>query len=250
MAALGRMASGIAHEIRNPLEIIYMGVDYLEYNLPDDNPQIRKSIEKIFNAVNRTNNIIKNILSFSRQSEYKITQIPLISLLNNTLALANHTIRKNGVSLYREYDDEFLEIAGDRNMLEQVFLNLVNNAVYALKDCKEKKLTVRAYKELVTEIGYKSGYRQADFFSIGDEMIVVEISDTGNGIPEEAMPKIFEPFFTTKPTNEGTGLGLSLSHMIMDRLSGTIDVESRKNQGTTFFIKLQPSHKKINKKEV
>ena len=83
-----------------------------------------------------------------------------------------------------------------------------------------------------------------------DEMVVVEISDTGKGIPEEAMPKIFEPFFTTKPANEGTGLGLSLSHMIMDRLSGTIDVESRENQGTTFFIKLQPSHKKINTKEV
>ena len=249
MAALGRMASGIAHEIRNPLEIIYMGVDYLEYNLPDDNPHIRKSIKKIFNAVNRTNNIIKNILSFSRQSEYKITQIPLISLLSNTLALANHTIRKNGVSVYREYDDEFLEIAGDRNMLEQVFLNLVNNAIDAMKDCKKKRLTVRAYKKSVTEIGYKSGYRRADFFSIGDEMIVVEISDTGKGIPEEAMPKIFEPFFTTKPTNEGTGLGLSLSHMIMDRLSGTIDVESRKNQGTTFFIKLQPTSRMPDLKE-
>ncbi len=80
MAALGRMASGIAHEIRNPLEIIYMGVDYLENNLPDDNPHIRESIEKIFNAVNRADNIIKNILSFSRQSEYKITQLPLMSI--------------------------------------------------------------------------------------------------------------------------------------------------------------------------
>jgi two-component system NtrC family sensor kinase len=133
-------------------------------------------------------------------------------------------------------------------MLEQVFLNLVNNAVDAMKNCKEKILTVRAYKQLVTEIGYKTGYRQADFFSIGDEMIVVEISDTGKGIPEEALVKIFEPFFTTKPTNEGTGLGLSLAHMIMERLSGTIDVESRENQGTTFFVKLQPTSKIIDTK--
>jgi PAS domain S-box-containing protein len=250
MAALGRMASGIAHEIRNPLEIIYMGLDYLENNLPDNNSHIRESIEKIFNAVNRADNIIKNILAFSRKSVYKITQIPLCPLLDNVLTLAEQMILKNGVGVRREYDDELLEVAGDHDMLEHVFLNLVNNAVDAMKDCKEKILTVRAHKQLVTEVGYKTGYRRADFFSIGEEMIVVEISDTGKGIPEEALPKIFEPFFTTKPANEGTGLGLSIAHMIMDRLSGTIDVESRKNQGTTFFIKLQPTIKVTDAKEM
>lgn len=250
MAALGRMASGIAHEIRNPLEIIYMGMDYLENNLPDDKPDMRESIEKIFNAVNRADNIIKNVLSFSRQTVSKITQLPLNPLLDNVLALGKPKLEKSGVSVRREYADKSLEVAGDHTMLEQVFLNLVNNAVDAMKDRKEKILTVRAYKQLVTEIGYKTGYRQADFFSIGDEMIVVEISDTGKGIPEKALAKIFEPFFTTKPTNEGTGLGLSLAHMIMDRLSGTIDVESRENQGTTFFVKLQPTIKIIDTKEV
>jgi PAS domain S-box-containing protein len=250
MAALGRMASGIAHEIRNPLEIIYMGVDYLENNLPDDKPDIRESIEKIFNAVNRADNIIKNILSFSRQTVSKITQIPLCPLLDIVLALAKPKLEKSGVSVRCEYANELLEVAGDYTMLEQVFLNLVNNAVDAMKDCKEKILTVRAYKQLVTEIGYKTGYRRADFFSIGDEMIVVEISDTGKGIPEETLAKIFEPFFTTKPANEGTGLGLSVAHMIMERLSGTIDVESRENQGTTFFVKLQPKNKIIDTKEV
>jgi PAS domain S-box-containing protein len=250
MAALGRLASGIAHEIRNPLEIIYMGVDYLENNLSNDNPHVRESIEKIFNAVNRADNIIKNILSFSRQSEYKITQLPLCPLLDNVLTLAEQMIQKNGVSVQRKYDDELLEVAGDYNMLQQVFVNLVNNAVDAMKDRKEKILTVRAYKQLATEVGYKTGYRRADFFSIGDEMIIVEISDTGRGIPAEALPKIFEPFFTTKSANEGTGLGLSIAHMIMDRLSGTIDVESRENQGTTFFIKLQPTIKVTDAKEM
>jgi PAS domain S-box-containing protein len=250
MAALGRMASGIAHEIRNPLEIIYMGVDYLENNIPDGNPHIHESIEKIFNAVNRADNIIKNVLSFSRQSEYKITQIPLCPLLDNVLTLAEQMVQKNGVSVQRKYDNKLLEVAGDYNMLEQVFVNLVNNAVDAMKDRKEKILTVRAYKQLVTEVGYKTGYRRADFFSIGDEMIIVEISDTGKGIPADALPKIFEPFFTTKSATEGTGLGLSIAHMIMDRLSGTIDVESHENQGTTFFIKLQPKIKVMDAKEM
>jgi PAS domain S-box-containing protein len=250
MAALGRMASGIAHEIRNPLEIIYMGMDYLENNLPDDDPHIHESIEKIFNAVGRADNIIKNVLSFSRQSAYKITQLPLCPLLDNVLTLAEQMILKNGVSLRREYDNELLEVAGDHDMLEQVFLNLVNNAVDAMKDRKEKILTVRAHKQLITKVGYKTGYRRADYFIIGDEMIVVEISDTGKGIPEEDLPKIFEPFFTTKAANEGTGLGLSIAHMIMERLIGTIDVESQANQGTTFFIKLQPTIKIKDKNEV
>jgi PAS domain S-box-containing protein len=250
MAALGRMASGIAHEIRNPLEIIYMGVEDLEYNFPDDNPHIRETIEKIFKAVDRTNTIIKSILSFSRQSECKITRLPICPLLDRMLVLAENTIQKNVINVQREYADELLKVAGDHNMLEQVFLNLVNNAVDAMKDRQEKRLTVRAYKKLVSDVDYKSGYRGADFFTIGDEMVVVEISDTGKGIPEEVLSKIFEPFFTTKPANEGTGLGLSLAHMIMDRLKGTIDVESRENQGTTFYIKLQPAGKMMDLKEV
>ena len=249
MAALGRLASGVAHEMRNPLEIINMGMDYLESNLPSDNPNIGESIEKIFNALNRAENIIKNILSFARQSIGEITQIPLCPLLDSVLTLAEQTIQKNRVSIHREYDNALLEVAGDYNMLEEVFLNLINNALYAMKDCKERILTIRAYKQLVTEVGYKTGYRRADYFGIGDEMIVVEISDTGKGIPEETLPKIFEPFFTTKAKNEGTGLGLSIAHMIMDRLSSTIDVESRENQGTTFFIKLQPKSKLTKTKE-
>jgi len=166
------------------------------------------------------------------------------------LALAENTIRKNVISVQREYEDELMKVAGDHNMLEQVFLNLVNNAVDAMKDRKEKMLTVRTYKHTVSDVGYNSGYRRADFFNLGDVMIVVEISDTGKGIPEEVLSKIFEPFFTTKPVNEGTGLGLSLAHLIMDRLKGTIDVESRENQGTTFFIKLQPAGKMMESKEV
>ncbi len=250
MAALGRMASGIAHEIRNPLEIIYMGIDYLENNVSDNNPHILESIEKIYKAVSRADTIIKNILSFSRQSECKITQIPICQLLDNSLALAQQIIQKSRVTLNCEYNDKSLEVSGDYNMLQQVFLNLVNNAVDAMKESNEKILTVRAHRKLITEIGYKTGYRYTDFFKIGDDMIVVEVSDTGKGIPKDVQSKIFEPFFTTKSLNEGTGLGLSIAHMIMERLSGTIDVESKENEGTTFFIKLQPKIKLLDSKEV
>lgn len=250
MAALGRLASGIAHEIRNPLEIIYMGVDYLENNISDNDPHTRESLEKIFNAVNRANTIIKNILSFSRHSECKITQIAICQLLDNALSLAQQIIQKGRVSVKCEYEDKALEVAGDYNMLEQVFLNLIHNAVDAMSDSKEKILTVRVYKKRITELGYKIGYRYTDYFKIGEDMIVIEISDTGKGMPKEVQSKIFEPFFTTKTVNEGTGLGLSIVHMIMERLNGTIDVTSKENQGTTFFVNLQPTCKMTDTKEI
>lgn len=242
MAALGRMASGIAHEIRNPLEIIAMGVDYLDYNLPEDNPNVHKSIQKIYNAITRVNNIIRDILSFSRQSPFKLKNVPVASLVDKTLSLAQHTVRKNGIAIERRCEDELMEISTDYNMLEQVLLNLINNAVDAMKESSEKKLTIAVYREKVSRVDYRTGSRRSDFFKIGDKMVVIEISDTGKGIPEDIILQIFEPFFTTKPTNEGTGLGLSLSHMIMERLKGTINVESRVDQGTSFFVKLQPAN--------
>ena len=250
MAALGRMASGIAHEIRNPLEIIYMGVDYLENNISGADPQVTESVEKIYKAANRADNIIKNILSFSRKSECKITKIPICQLLDNTLSLAQQAIKKGKVAVRCEYENKLQDVAGDYNMLEHVFLNLFNNAVDAMKDSQERVLTVRAYRKQIAEIGYKTGYRYTDYFKIGEHKIVVEVSDTGKGISKDDMSKIFEPFFTTKAVNEGTGLGLSIVHMIMERLSGTIDVESMENQGTTFYVNIQPEIIEANAMEV
>lgn len=250
MAALGRMASGVAHEIRNPLEIIAMGVDYLDFNLSDAGDNVHQSLGKMSNAVERANRIINEVLSFSRKSDCQIKDVAICDLLKEVLTLAEHNLRKIGVTVHQDYADESINVAADRHMLEQVLLNLVNNAVDAMKERPEKQLTIRVYQKTVGSVGYKTGYRRADFFKIGDTMVMVEITDTGMGISEDDFPKIFEPFFTTKGTGQGTGLGLSLAHMIMDRLSGTIDVESTVNEGTTFFVKLQPSDKNKNTKEV
>lgn len=240
MAALGRLASGIAHEIRNPLEIISMGVDYLENSALEKKDSTEKSIKKINSAVDRANAIIEDVLKFSKKTEFVIEAVDICAVTDEVISLAGHRIQSSGLKVSRQYPEKGLKAAGNRNMISQVLLNIVNNAVDAMQGSEKKELQIKIYSWKVKEVGYKTGYRRADYFKMDEEMIVVEISDTGRGIAENVLPKIFEPFFTTKATGEGTGLGLSLSHMIMDRMMGTIDVSSRINEGTTFYVKLQP----------
>ena len=240
MAALGRLASGLAHQIRNPLEIIIMGVEFLGNTLHNKDINHEKSIEKIKQAVNRTNQIITDFLRFSRKSELKFESVDVCQLLDETIRLIEHRINVNKIKIDRNYSEESIEAKADRNLLEQVFMNLFNNGIDAMSKGGEIKIKVKTSKAMHVED--KIGGRTKDYFKIGEKMIVVEIKDNGEGIPEDVLPIVFEPFFTTKESGKGTGLGLSLAHLIIDRHQGIISVQSEVNKGTKFTIKLQPAN--------
>ena len=239
MAALGRLASGLAHQIRNPLEIIIMGVEFLGNTLPNKDLNSEKSIERIKAAVNRTNQIITDFLRFSRKSELKFESVNVCELLDETIKLVEHRINMKKIKIERNYSQESMEVKADRNLLQQVFMNLLNNGIDAMS--KRGEIRIRVNSEKVMHIEDKIGYRENDYFKIGDKMIVIELEDTGKGIPEDVLSKVFEPFFTTKESGKGTGLGLSLAHLIIDRHRGTIKVQSELNKGTIFTLKLQPA---------
>ncbi len=240
IAALGRLASGLAHQIRNPLEIIIMGVEFLGSTLCNKDLNHEKSIEKIKEAVNRTNQIITDFLSFSRKSELKFESVDVCLLLDETVRLIEHRINVKKVKIERNYPEESLKVKADRNMLEQVFMNLLNNGIDAMS--KGDKIRIKVNSNKAMHVEDKIGYRANDYFKIGKKMTVVEFEDTGKGIPEDVLPKVFEPFFTTKKSGKGTGLGLSLAHLIIDRHYGKIDVQSEVNKGTKFTLKLQPAN--------
>lgn len=241
MAALGRLASGIAHEIRNPMEIILMGIDFLENRIEASDTIGKQSLDRIYNAAERVNNIINDILKFSRKTAFDIEEVNVCMLVDEVLELAAHLTEKRGVELRTQIPAEAVMVAANRNMLEQVLLNLVHNAVDAMAASREKILTLRVSIEAVKSVGYKTGYRKADYFRVGDSMVVIEVADTGKGMDKEVLTKLFEPFFTTKETGKGTGLGLSLALMIMDRMRGTIDVSSTPEEGSVFYVRLQPA---------
>ena len=239
MAVIGRLASGLAHQIRNPLEIIIMGVEFLGNTLHNKDLNPEKSIEKIKQAVNRTNQIITDFLSFARKSELKFESVDVCLLLDETIRLIEHRINLRKVKIERNYSEESIKVKADRNMLEQVFMNLLNNGIDAISEGGEIRIKVNTKK--IMHIEDKVGYRKNDYFKIGEKMTVVEIEDTGKGIPGDVLPEIFEPFFTTKESGKGTGLGLSLAHLIIDRHKGKINVQSEVNKGTKFTLKLQPA---------
>ncbi len=245
MAAMGQLASGFAHQIRNPLEIILMGAEFLSNTLPEKDEKCEKSIEKIKQATNRANTIITDILKFSRTSELKFELVNVCRLLDETIHLIENRTNLNRIKIKRNYPGELIEVKADKNMLQQAFLNLFMNALDVMPEGGE--IRIKVYNEIVSQIDKKSGRRPSDYFRIGDKRAVVEIEDTGKGIFKDVLPKVFNPFFTTREPGKGTGLGLSMVDLILERHQGTVDVESEVNKGTKFTIKLQTAKNSIKR---
>ena len=240
MAAIGRLTSGVAHQIRNPLGIILMGVEYLDNTLSEKDEQCAGAIKIIKQAVGRANKIIVDILQFSRKAELKFESVDVCELLDDTIKLIGRSENLKNIKINRNYPKEPVKCKADKNMFQQVVINLLNNAVDAMQEGGEIKVNV--FYESASKLNNKVGKRGDDYFKIGNKMAVIEIEDTGEGIPEDLLLKIFEPFFTTKEAEKGTGLGLSLTHLIVDRHKGSIEVESEVNKGTKFIINLQPGN--------
>ncbi|MDP1853187.1 MAG: ATP-binding protein [Candidatus Omnitrophota bacterium] len=224
---VGRLASGIAHEVKNPLAVILTGVEYLTMLLNDDK-EIMLTLGQMKNAVERADNIIRGILDFSRISKLDITVQELSSIVCNSLIFMENHFEKNHIEVATDLQKDIPNIEVDLNKIDQVFVNLFMNAVNAMPE--GGTLLVRTYAKQLFDISEYAGVgrRAGDAFKIGDTVAVAEIEDTGTGIPEHVLDKLFEPFFTTRRTTGGTGLGLSISKNIIDMHGGAIYIENKK----------------------
>lgn len=217
MAAVGQLAAGVAHEVNNPLQIILSRVQLLMIR-HDEQEGLVKDLRLIESNVKRISRIIRSLLDFARHNsgEEEHREIDLVYLANQTLNLMHHLLEKGKVKARIHTGEEASRIAGNTGEMEQVFLNLIINALQAMPE--------------------EGGAIEIDIDRV-DDQVVVRLQDTGEGIPEENLPRIFDPFFTTREETGGTGLGLSIIFGIVEKHSGRIDVDSEVGEGTTFTLR-------------
>ena len=216
LAAIGELAANIAHEINNPLTSVLGFASYLAEQVPPGQPW-REELDLIQEEAGRARDIVRDLLHFSRQREFIPQITDLNSVLEQTLAMVKRQGALESITLREEYASGLAPVEIDVPRIKQVFLNLINNAVYVMKE-RGGALTIRS--------------------SANGDAVQVEVIDTGTGIAPEHLHRIFEPFFTTKPEVSGTGLGLSVSLGIVQSHGGSIEVQSELGKGSTFTVKL------------
>jgi signal transduction histidine kinase len=223
LASLGTLATGVAHEINNPLAIIKESAGWMRLILK--NPQmadiprredLEKAIGKIENAIERARRITHQLLGSVQRQEAAVVEVHLPALVAETLELLHREIANRNVGVQRQIAPEAETIWSDPYQLRQVLINLLSNAVQASADGGRIDVRLQAH----------------------GEGVALEIADTGKGIPKENLVKIFEPFFSTKPPGEGTGLGLFVTRGIVEKLGGHITVKSRLGAGACFRVEL------------
>jgi signal transduction histidine kinase len=217
MASMGQLAAGVAHEINNPLTGILLYANLILESLPEDSP-LRGDVQFIIDDANRCGVIVKNLLTYSRQTSQNREVIHLNTLLENSLSLIRDQKLFMNIEIVKELSDEMMLVHADKNQLGQVIINLVMNAVDAMD--LRGTLTFRTCRNKE------------------EKKVYLEVSDTGCGIPVENVSRVFDPFFTTKNLGKGTGLGLSTVYGIIKENDGSISIKDTSSAGTTFLVEL------------
>jgi signal transduction histidine kinase len=215
LAAIGELAANVAHEINNPLTSVLGFASYLAEQVRIGQP-MREELDLIIEEATRARDIVRDLLNFSRQRDFEPELTSINAVVEQTVSMVRRQGSFENITVSETYAEELPPVEIDISRMKQVFLNIVNNAVYAMKD--GGALNVRT--------------------ALADGTVVVEFTDTGVGIPLDHLDRIFDPFFTTKPAVSGTGLGLSVSLGIVQSHGGTIEVQSQAGSGAIFTIRL------------
>ena len=223
LATVGTLTAGLAHEINNPVAGLQNCIRRIK-NDPSNVEQSIKYIKMMEAAVEKVENVVSNLLNFTRRQSGGFQSLSINEIIENSLLLVSHRLEKLRISITKNFPSDLPNIKGNKNQLEQVMLNLFINSIDSIEEKSfidpmcEKRIILSAVKE--------------------DNYVILSIQDTGKGIAENIKDKIFDPFFTTKQPGKGTGLGLSVVYNIIESHNGKIQIESKEGVGTTVIISL------------
>ncbi|MBW1769034.1 MAG: two-component sensor histidine kinase, partial [Deltaproteobacteria bacterium] len=223
LAALGKMAAGVAHEINNPLAVIMQKTGWMEDLLAEEELQKTKNLEEymasissIDEMVERARKVVHGMLGYARKMEPHLEDVDVNETLNQTIDLLENYARINNIDIQTALASDLPIIAGDQAQLQQVFMNLISNAIDAIG--KDGLIEVKSERV--------------------NSHIAVSVTDDGPGIPKDQQKKVFDPFFTTKQAEKGTGLGLWVSYNLIEKMGGRMVLNSQEGKGTTFIIQI------------
>ena len=237
MESIGRLAAGIAHEVKNPLAIIQMGIDYIAPEVPD-NQTSREVLQDINEAVARADRVIHGLLDFSRDKQLTLAATDINEVIRDTLHLVEHELHQRVITAKTSLSGALPDIYVDSNKIQQVLINLFMNAAHAMQH--EGELLIRS--SLINANPQNAAFAlQSGIFLAAEPAIRVTIEDTGPGIRPQDKEKIFELFYTTKAIGEGSGLGLSVTRNIIKLHHGSIEIDNRAEGGArvTILFKIQ-----------
>jgi len=214
LAAIGRLASGVGHEVKNPINAIVVHLELLRQKLQEADPTTQRHMDVIGSELQRLDRVVQMLVDFTRPVELRLSDLDLCRLVDDVSQLAAPDAERHGVRIERSLPGEPLQVRGDSDLLKQALLNVVLNGLQAMS--QGGTLSITAARE--------------------DDELVIEVRDQGAGIPEEIRDKIYNLYFTTKKT--GTGIGLAMTYKVMQLHHGSVDFESADGHGTTFRLRL------------
>lgn len=235
--AIAKLASGVAHEVKNPLGVILAGVNYLEKRMSPKKKDLLEAFSMVKDGIKRADKIVESLLDFSKPNKLRLKPEDINSILEVSSDLVKTRPEFKNIKVIKEMKKGMPRTLVDRNKIEQVLINVLLNAMQAMP--KGGKVIIRSYDKRLEKA---DGGRH---FKSGEAVVVIEVEDEGIGISKKNMKKLFEPFFTTRGAESGTGLGLSITQSIIIMHGGLINVESKKGKGTKVIITLKAAEGKI-----
>jgi len=234
--SMGTLAAGVAHEVKNPLQVVLFGIHYLSHKLQTPDKDVLVTLNDMRDSVTRANTIVSGLLDLSRATEFKLATSHLNPVIQQCLSLIRAKLDAAGVMAIPDLGADLPRTRLNEIKMEQVFLNLLLNAIQAMPSGGTLTVTTRAIVLDENASAIPPRFRK---FPPAQRLVLAEVRDTGMGIKPEILPRLFDPFFSTKPTGVGTGLGLFVSKLIVDRHGGVIGIDNAPEGGALAWVALK-----------